>query len=236
MIFATRPEMARIAARAGGRGALGARSWRTHGTPLASAPFRRLLVLVIGVSTPVGAFTLVAAAHGEVAGNADPGAGILALNAAGALLGALAIARWPLRSAPSRVLRPLALVFAVLYLPVAPVGAPVAFLLVAAFVTGLFFTPVLIQVFALTPRIVRREHSTEANAWVVSIFAVGVATGTLVAGGLIAGRGIAEGVPLTVVIVVLAAALLVIPVTTHSMRDDGRAPGPDTDDGRPGRR
>lgn len=225
--FATRPELASIAVGTA-RGDAESDRRRRHGTPLASAGFRRLLILVVGAAAPVGAFTLVATAYASAAGSADIGTWALALNATGALAGALAIARWPLRATPARAARPLTWSFAALYLPAVAVVAPPPLWLGAAFVSGVLFAPVLTQIFALIPCVARREHTTEANAWLVSTFAVGMAIGALIAGSVIDTRGIVEGVPLAVLLVVLLAVALAAPATPRAL-EAGR-PRLDIDD------
>lgn len=153
-----------------------------HGSPLASPAFRRILVAVAGAAVPVGSLAVLATAY---AGSHDrPGIGpwAVALNAVGALAGALALARFPLRARPARALRPLALALAGLYLPLAWWALPSAAWLLAALVSGLSLPPMLTQVFAQTPLAVREHHANEANAWVVSAFAIGAAAGTLLSG------------------------------------------------------
>jgi len=178
-----------------------------HGSPLSSWPFRRLLVLVLCAAIPVGAFTLTAAAFAKSLGHPEFGPWALALNATGAVVGALCIAHWPPSASAEHTVRPLAIGLAVLYLPTAIASAPPPIWLAAAFASGLMFTPLLTQIFALTPRVVHRRHATEANAWVISIFAVGVALGTLTAGMTIDAVGIRAGIPIAVLIVVLAGVV-----------------------------
>ena len=153
-----------------------------HGSPLSSPAFRRVLVTVSGAAVPVGTLAVLATAY---AGSHDrPGIGpwAVALNATGALLGALALARFPLRATPAHALRPLALGLAALYLPLAVWSLPAGAWLSAALLSGVALPPLLTQVFAQTPLAVREHHANEANAWVVSAFAVGAAAGTLLSG------------------------------------------------------
>ncbi|GAA1977143.1 MFS transporter [Nocardioides panacihumi] len=153
-----------------------------HGSPLGSPAFRRILVVIVGSAVPVGSLAVLATAY---AGSHDqPGLGpwAVALNATGALTGAVQLARHPLHATPAQALRPLALTLAVLYLPLAAWGLPPGAWLAAAFVSGLALPPLLTQVFAQTPIAVHGHHANEANAWVVSAFAIGAAAGTLVSG------------------------------------------------------
>lgn len=190
-----------------------------HGTPLASAPFRRLLLLVLGAAVPVGAFTISATAYATSLGRPELGPLALALNAAGAVVGAALIARWPLSPPAERAVRPLAIALALLYLPTALAVAPPPAWLAAAFVSGLCFTPLLTQIFALTPRIVPHQHAIEANAWVISIFAVGVASGTLLAGITIDAAGIDAGIPVAVLLVVSTGLLGAVQGTPRALQN-----------------
>ena len=153
-----------------------------HGSPLASGAFRRILLAIVGAAVPVGALAVLATAYADSHDRPGLGPWAVALNATGALIGALLVARFPLRAAPAHALRPLALSLAALYLPLAVWGLPAAGWLAAALGSGLSLPPLLTQVFAQTPLAVREHHANEANAWVVSAFAIGAAAGTLLAG------------------------------------------------------
>lgn len=171
-----------------------------HGSPLARGAFRRLVVLVVAMAVSVGALTITATAYAERAGEASISSWAIALNGLGALTGALLTARFPFRAAPGRLLRPLGLVLAALYLPMAFADAPVRLWLVFAGVAGLTLPVLLTQVFALTPAVVDARHGNEANAWVISAFAVGITVGTIVAGQVIGATGAAAGIPITVLV------------------------------------
>ncbi|RLV50264.1 MFS transporter [Nocardioides mangrovicus] len=181
---------------------------RAHGTPLGSGAFRRLLLTTTGAAVPVGTLVVLATAFADSHGEAGLGPGAVALNATGALVGALLVARFPLTSAPARLLRPLAIALGVLYLPLAAWQAPSVVWLAAALVSGLTLPPLLTQVFAQTPLTVRAHHANEANAWVVSAFAVGAAAGTLLSGFSLrwhATRGIGLAIGIAVVATLLGA-------------------------------
>ncbi|GAB6902454.1 MFS transporter [Kineosporia succinea] len=161
-----------------------ARRRRTRGRPSALR-IGALRVLVRAQATaglPIGVLTITATTHADRAG-VDAAAGWgLAANAVGALLGAVLVAAFPLRPAPEVMIRRLLLVLAALYLPTAAVGLPTAGWLVCAFVAGLGLPPLLTQVFDVVGRIAPGDVTTEANAWVVSAFSVGIAAGTLLGG------------------------------------------------------
>jgi predicted MFS family arabinose efflux permease len=168
----------------------------THGSPLVRGSFLRLLVLVVSMAASVGALTITATAFAEARGLPAISSWAIALNGAGALTGALLSARFPFRRAPERLARILGLVLATLYLPTAFSGAPVWLWLAFATVAGLFLPVLLTQVFALTPALVDAHHGNEANAWVISAFAVGNAAGTILAGQVVGVAGAAAGIPI----------------------------------------
>jgi MFS family permease len=153
-----------------------------HGSPMTSAPFRRLIVALFAVGLPVGVLTITATGFGELVHANSVSSVALAVNAAGALTGAVVTARWPFRMPPARAIRPIAAALAVLYLPMAFIHAPTAVWLVFSYLAGLSLPPLLTQVFAQTPKVVPETQLNEANAWVISAFALGIAAGTLVAG------------------------------------------------------
>jgi predicted MFS family arabinose efflux permease len=176
-----------------------------HGSPLASGAFRRILVALIGAAVPVGTLAVLATAYAESHDRPGIGAWAVALNATGALAGALVLARSGLRATPAQALRPLALCLATLYLPLAAWGLPAGAWLLAAFISGLSLPPLLTQVFAQTPLAVREHHANEANAWVVSAFAIGAAAGTLLSGFAVQWRD-TWGITLAIVLAAVAAA------------------------------
>lgn len=197
-----------------------------HGSPLAGGAFRRLLLLVLCAGVPIGALTITAIAWAGAAGAPALGPVAIAVNAGGALVGALTTAARPFRRSASALLRPLTMVLALLYLPTAAIGAPAPIWLAAAFASGLALPPLLTQAFGETPRLVRDSHATEGAAWVVSMFSVGIAAGTLVAGLLVGGLGAATGVPVAVLVASAVAALgaaLPIPRSNDGVRDERRS-------------
>ena len=196
LLFASRREVA-------GSAAVGVEG--RHGSPLTSSAFRRLVLVVTGVAAPVGALTVLATAYAERAGAPSIGPWALALNAAGALAGALLVSRFPPRRPPADLVRPVAVVLGVLYLPLAVWTLPTAAGLAAAAVAGLSLPPFLTQVFAQTPSAVVSHHVNEANAWVISAFSIGATTGTLLAGFAVEWQG-ARGIGGALVV---AAALAV---------------------------
>ncbi|MDL9977965.1 MFS transporter [Microbacterium sp. ASV49] len=170
-----------------------------HGSPLLRAPFVRLLILVIAIAAPVGALTINATAYAEMAGDPSISSWAIALNGFGALTGALLTARFPFRAAPERLVRRLGVMMAALYLPTAFFGAPVWLWLTFAAISGLLLPVLLTQVFALTPALVDAHHGNEANAWVISAFAVGNAGGTILTGQILGAAGTSAGITIAAV-------------------------------------
>lgn len=188
LVFAAHPRLRRVTPTAP-HGA-------NHGSPLARDVFRRLLLLVIAIAAPVGALTITATAYAERSGEAAISSWAIALNGLGALTGALVTARFPLRAAAERLLRPLGLALAILYLTTAFATAPIWLWLTFAGISGLALPVLLTQVFTHTPAIVMAAHSNEANAWVISAFAVGNVIGTILAGQAIGAAGAIAGIPI----------------------------------------
>jgi len=202
---------------------------RQHsGTPLASPRFLRLLVSVIGTAAPVGALTITATAFASAVGVPELSAWAIALNATGALTGALLFARFPPRAAAATLIRPLGGLLSAVYLLTALTALPVGVWLVGAFLTGVLLPPYLTQVFTQTPRTVRAAHQVEANAWVISSFAVGIAIGTLLAGALV--ENLAAGILVAVLstsALGIAAALQAVPRALEHRGDGDEHEGDD---------
>ncbi|MDH2416042.1 MFS transporter [Nocardioides sp. CER19] len=187
-----------------------------HGSPLSSGGFRRILVAIVGAAVPVGSLAVLATAYADSHDHPGLGPWAVALNATGALTGALLVARFPLAATPARALRPLALALAVLYLPLGAWALPAGAWLVAAVLSGLTLPPLLTQVFAQTPLAVRGHHANEANAWVISAFAIGAATGTLLSGFAVQWRD-TWGITLAIGVGALVAAACALPAAPRRL-------------------
>lgn len=177
-----------------------------HSSPLRTAALRVLVLVQVMAGLPVGVLTITAAAHADRLSDETLAGWGLAVNAGGALVGAIIIARWPLRIAPERALRVTLLGLAALYLPTAWIQADRLGWLATAFVSGLFLPPFLTQAFAVTERVCPPSLLTEANAWIVSAFGVGIASGMFCA-GLATDRWSAVGTAMGVVGASLIAAV-----------------------------
>lgn len=160
-----------------------------HPSALRTRAVRTLLVAQVTAGLPIGVLTISAARLATLGGVPALNGWALAINAGGALTGALLVARFPLRSAPERSLRVLLLLLAALYLPTSVFGLTPVLWLVGAYVAGLTLPPLLTQVFAITARATPEGALTEANGWVISAFGVGIGAGTAVAGVLAGAAG-----------------------------------------------
>jgi MFS family permease len=181
-----------------------------HGSPLAEPALRRLLIAVSAVAIPVGALTIVATRYASLVGDPDLASWAVAMNGVGALLGAVLAPRLLPRLPAARLLRPLGIGLALLYLPTAAMSLAPPLWLALALIAGVLLPPFLTQVFTHTPVTVDDRHQTEANGWVISAFATGIAIGTLLSGFLIEGRpggtGIVSAVTVSVALGLLGAA------------------------------
>ncbi len=153
-----------------------------RGSPLRVAAIRTLVGAQVAAGVPVGLLAITATAHAADAGVSALSGWGLALNGLGAFAGAVHVARHPFATPPERLVRPAMFLLALLYLPTAWVQAPPVYWLSAAFVSGICLAPYLTLVFTVVERTSPPQLATEANAWVVSAFSVGIGAGTYVAG------------------------------------------------------
>ncbi|GAA2752129.1 MFS transporter [Amnibacterium kyonggiense] len=177
-----------------------------HPSALRTRVVRTLVVVQIAAGLPIGVLTISAARLATLGGTASLNGWALAINAGGALVGALLIARFPLRTPPERALRFVLLLLAVLYLPTAAFGLPPALWLVGAFLAGILLPPLLTQVFAITAAATPATALTEANGWAISAFSVGIGAGTAIAGALAGAAGTGGAMAAVLGASVLAAA------------------------------
>lgn len=189
------------------------RSATPHTSPLASGPFRRVVLLQVGVGIPIGVLTIAATSYGESAGLPEFAGWALAANAVGALVGATVSALRPARRSPVRLLALFGALLGFGYLPLAATQLPVPAILVFAAIAGIMLPPVLTQVFDWVHAASNPAALTEANAWVISGLNVGIAAGTTGSGFVIGALG-ASALPVVVLAgsaITLLSALLVLP-------------------------
>ncbi|MCS0639634.1 MFS transporter [Streptomyces sp. LP05-1] len=170
------------------------RRWRaaTRSTdwlgPLRERGLVLLLVCLAGVGFAIGTLNIVVVHYAE--GRAFPGGapGLLALHAGGSLIGVLIYGarRWtaalPLRA---RLLSlGLLLGYSLLILvPPPPLMAPLMVL------TGLFLAPLLATTFMLVGELAPAGTTTEAFAWLITLFASGTSLGSAVTGAVLQRGG-----------------------------------------------
>jgi predicted MFS family arabinose efflux permease len=158
-------------------------------SPILIPAVARVAVFTFGIGFPIGALTIVATAS-EAARASDGLAGwILAVNAAGALIGATIVGIRPLGSTPRRLLTVCGVLLAVGYLPLAATTLPTWMYVVVAGISGLMLPPTLGQVFERISQLSPAAALTEANGWVVSAMTLGIGAGTLVAGAIVGAAG-----------------------------------------------
>ncbi|MEZ0093960.1 MFS transporter [Streptacidiphilus sp. EB129] len=198
-----------------------ARAWRAPATaghghgggwlgPLRSPGLVLLLLAFAGTGWAVGAQNILFVAYAQSHPGIPGGAGaLLALAALAGLLGALGYGavRW---TAPTATRTwALAAAMALCYLPLLLIPGPAA-MGTAAFVSGLGLAPLLAAAFVLIAELAPAGTTTEAFAWLVTLFATGNALGSAVSGALVGDslRGAA-----TVAVGGITAAALLLLVT-----------------------
>lgn len=195
-----------------------------HVSPMRSGAFRRVVVFQFAIGVPIGILTIAATSAGEARGIPEFAGWALAANAVGALIGATYSALRPARRPPEKLLTPFALLLAVSYLPVAAMGlpsgaalpfgaVPIVVLLVFAVIAGVMLPPTLTQVFDWVHKTSHPTAMTEANAWVVSAFNVGLAAGTT-------GSGIIVGLAGNAImpVVVIAGSIVTAALSLSALR------------------
>jgi MFS family permease len=182
--------------------------------PLRSRGLIVLFTSLLGVGTAIGTLNVVVVYYTERQ-HVPGGAGtLLALNAAGALAGALGYGalRWASPLPRRAIVAATGLTTGYALLCLLPAPPLMAVLMVA---TGLFLAPLLTVSFVLVDRLAPPGTATEAFAWLITVFTIGMAAGAAVSGGLLeraapawaascAGLGAAAG---TVVLLTARRAL-----------------------------
>jgi predicted MFS family arabinose efflux permease len=165
------------------------RAHRRVQSPILIPAVARVAAFTFGIGVPVGVLTIVATASETARADAGLAGWILAVNAAGALIGATVVGMRPLGSSPERLLTLCGMLLAAGYLPLAVTALPSWAYLAAAGISGLMLPPTLGQVFERISQLSPDGALTEANGWVVSAMTLGVGIGTLTAGVVIGAFG-----------------------------------------------
>lgn len=145
---------------------------------------RQFAIMVLGVvcmGAAVGSLPVALTGYAEAAGNRSLTGWLLAAQAGGALVGGLLYTR----ASPGDVRRLplLAVVFAVLYLPLLTTPGP-ALIAVLLAISGLALPPLLTAVFLAADRLAPTGTAVEAFAWIMTAFTVGSALGAALTGPL----------------------------------------------------
>ncbi len=152
--------------------------------PLRSRGLVVLFLGLIGTGLAIGTLNVLVVYYAE-RHHIPGGAGsLLALNAGGALVGAVGygLIRWRM-SLPRRALL-LAVGLMIGYGLLALVPAP-PLMVVLMLVTGLFFAPLLTVSFVLVGQLAPPGTTTEAFAWLITVFTSGMAVGAAVVGTIL---------------------------------------------------
>ena len=160
--------------------------------PLRSPGLVVLLTSLVGLGVAIGTlnvFLVDYAEHHTFPGGAGS---LMAINAFGSLLGALAYGARTWRGSPPAQLLVLRVGLGVSYALLLFVPAP-PLMVVAMLVSGVCFAPSLTVLFMLTGELAPAGTATEAFAWLITLFSVGAATGSAITGFVVdhAGLGMA---------------------------------------------
>jgi MFS family permease len=191
-------------------GSAASRGWRgspaheRHSSPLRSRGVLVLMGAALGVGTAVGATEISITAFASEHGAAEVGGTLVAIQAAGSVLGGLwfGARRW--RMPAGERLPAAALVFALGLAPLVAVPS-----LVAAFplmaLSGLALAPIISVVYMLLDSLAPSGTAVEATGWVLMAIVTGAALGN----GL-AGVAVSEASPHTGLLVGLAGGLITL--------------------------
>ena len=156
--------------------------------PLRSAKLRTVLLSLLFAGGTIGILNISVIAYAEARGAAALSGIVLGLNAGGALIGGLVYGSRSRPGSAERQLRVLMLALAAGYVPLAFAPSPVL-LVPFAVLAGVPLAPALAAAFVLVGRSAPAGTSTEAFAWVVTIFMTGNALGSTAAGFLLEHGG-----------------------------------------------
>lgn len=151
---------------------------------------RTLVISLAGFGAALGIFDITLVAAAREAGSAALGGVLLALLAAGSVIGGLWYGRRPWRLTAGqrfvRILGLLALVSALL-----PLARPLPLLGIVVVLVGLLLAPLDSSAYVLAAELAPAGTMTEAATWVTTANNVTAAAGIAVAGVLVGGPGVA---------------------------------------------
>jgi MFS family permease len=171
------------------------RAWRPQprlpdwAGPLRSPPLRVLLVGLFGVGLALGVINIAFVGYADGHGRSALSGVLLGANAFGALIGGLTYGarRWP--GAAAARLPVLFGLLALGYWPLLAVPAPLPMTALAV-LSGLFLAPTLACAFVVIGEVAPAGTLTEAFSWVITMFIVGSAVGSALAGPLLEAAGL----------------------------------------------
>lgn len=179
-----------------------------------------MLAAFLFVGVALGAITVAALSYSDTRGGEGTYGGLMAALGLGSLIGGTAYGSRRWEGAPEPRLRALLSLLALGYLPLLLMPERVAMSGLAA-VAGLLLAPCLTCAFVIIDRHAPIGTVTEAFSWLVTMFTVGAAVGTAVAGAVVEHHGARAGfgVPavaavVAVAVVVAGAGVLRVPVST----------------------
>lgn len=152
--------------------------------PLRHPGLAILLVAAAGMGYALGTLNLLVVAYAERTPLPGGAPVLLAVNAAGSLLGAVAYGavRWSIQPRMRILLFAVGLFASYSLLAFVP-GPPLMLALMA--LTGLFLAPMLTAAFGLIAGLAPRGTTTEAFAWLVTLFVAGSSAGPAVVGRIL---------------------------------------------------
>lgn len=196
--------------------------------PLRSRGLALLLVCLAGVGFAIGTLNILVVHYAEGRGFPGGSPALLALHATSSLVGVLAYGarRW-VTPLPQRAIV-LAACLAVGYTLLTVMPSP-PFMALLMVLTGLFLAPVLATSFMLVGELAPTGTTTEAFAWLVTLFATGTSLGSAVAGSVLqrsnehwAATCAALGVALTVLLLLVGRRTLYVQKTAATQGEPTR--------------
>lgn len=174
--------------------------------PLVEPELRRLLLTLLFVGGSVGVLTIGTVVYAEESTGQGVSGLLLSVNAGGALVGGLVYGVLRFSSSPPTRFRTLIALLALGYVPL--LSTPeLPLMLVLMAVAGVFLAPGLACSFLLVGKLAPKGTSTEAFAWIVSVFLAGSSVGTTIAGFIADRSGAGHVFAISCVFAALATAV-----------------------------
>ncbi len=188
--------------------------------PLRSATLRKVLMSLLFAGATIGMLNISVIAYSEANEMKFLSGLILGTNALGALIGGLAYGSRVWRGTPLSHYRLLMLSLSIGYVPLA-FAPPPAILVPCAILSGISLAPVLASAFVVVGESVPTGTTTEAFAWLVTIFMMGNGVGATIAGTLLQHGGVNlafAALPVSALVGFLLIAVASL-VRTHKHRE-----------------